>query len=200
MTISDNSHFDFFPAVNKDYRDFGNFLDIGPRTTGSLRRVGKRRRESGAKISMRANKRAMSRGELARRASVSPETVRYYERIRPLAEPNRLLSGYRVYTEDTLARLLFIKNAQCLGFRLKEIQRLLAMQSDHGGRCRDVKKLVAGKISDIDRHLVHLRLTKSFLARLVQKCNGRDASGTCRIFTCMQVLPKALSRWSAKGV
>ena len=70
MTISDNSHFDFFPAVNKDYRDFGNFLDIGPRTTGSLRRVGKRRRESGAKISMRANKRAMSRGELARRASV----------------------------------------------------------------------------------------------------------------------------------
>ena len=64
----------------------------------------------------------MQIGELAKRSAVTVQTVRFYERLRLLPEPQRKDSGYRVYSEPDLKRLLFVRQAKSLGFSLDEIR------------------------------------------------------------------------------
>ena len=77
-------------------------------------------------------------GKLARAASVKIETIRYYQRIGLLEEPDKPQIGYRQYPVTDIARLLFVKRAQNLGFTLKEIVELLSFGED---RCESVKVL-----------------------------------------------------------
>ena len=65
-------------------------------------------------------------GEVAKRAGVSVDTVRYYERLKLLPAAPRTSAGYRVFTSETIARVTFIKQAQELGFSLDEIGSLVA--------------------------------------------------------------------------
>lgn len=67
-----------------------------------------------------------SRGQIARLADVNMETLRYYERLELLPQPQRSASGYRLYTEEVLRQLIFIRNAKSCGFTLKEIKKALA--------------------------------------------------------------------------
>ena len=78
-------------------------------------------------VAMETQMATVTIGQLARKASVHVETVRYYERRGLLPEPPRRWSGYREYSDDDVARLQFIKRAQGLGFSLKEIAELLAL-------------------------------------------------------------------------
>jgi hypothetical protein len=68
-------------------------------------------------------------GEVARRARVHVETLRYYERRGLLVKPLRSQSNYRLYADDALRRVRFVKAAQALGFSLKEIKELLSLQA-----------------------------------------------------------------------
>src|SRR5215470_1541483 len=72
----------------------------------------------------------LSIGQVARRAGVGVETVRFYEREGLLEEPPRRASGYRQYSEEVVSRLHFIKRAKLLGFSLKEISELLLLRVD----------------------------------------------------------------------
>ena len=72
----------------------------------------------------------LSIGQLARRAEVGVETVRYYERRGLLQEPQRRQSGYRQYSEEAVSRLQFIRRAKDLGFTLREIGELLSLGHD----------------------------------------------------------------------
>jgi DNA-binding transcriptional MerR regulator len=72
-------------------------------------------------------------GELARRAGVSPRTVRFYEALGLLPAPPRSEGGYRLYGEDDLRRLRFVRRARELGLPLREIRRLL----QEGCRCEE---------------------------------------------------------------
>lgn len=65
------------------------------------------------------------RGELAKLANVNAETLRYYEQQGIIPAPVRTEAGYRLYTEETLARLIFVRNAKSCGFTLKEIKKAL---------------------------------------------------------------------------
>jgi DNA-binding transcriptional MerR regulator len=67
-------------------------------------------------------------GQLAKQASVNRETVRYYERRRLLQRPSRSIAGYRVFSDEALQRLRFIRHAKSLGFSLEEIRELLALR------------------------------------------------------------------------
>src|SRR3990172_5894811 len=71
---------------------------------------------------------ALTIGAVARRAGVGVETVRFYERRGLLRRPPRPGTGFRTYPEETVARLRFIRQAQVLGFTLKEIGDLLARE------------------------------------------------------------------------
>lgn len=67
-------------------------------------------------------------GEVAHRSGICVETVRFYERKGLLAKPERSVSGYRLFDEEVVARLLFIKCAKELGFKLDEIKQLLSVE------------------------------------------------------------------------
>ncbi len=87
--------------------------------------------------------------QLAERADVNLATIRYYERRGLIPEPPRRPSGYRIYSEASVARLRFIKSAQDLGFSLKEIKELLALRVDPNATCADVKRQGEAKLAQI---------------------------------------------------
>ncbi len=120
-------------------------------------------------------------GEVAKKANVGVETVRFYERIGLIPCPCRLQSGYRQYSEDAVKRIQFIKNAKELGFSLKEISELFALRVRSKARCGDIKKKAEAKIADIDERIKTLQRMKSALKKLVSQCKGAGPVGECPI-------------------
>ena len=92
----------------------------------------------------------MTIGQLAQAAGVHVETIRYYERRGLLPEPPRRASGYRVYAQDSTARLCFIKNLQTLGFSLKEIQELIDLRFLGRANCAEVRPHFHAKITEFE--------------------------------------------------
>lgn len=123
-------------------------------------------------------------GQLAKKAQVNVETVRYYERRGLIPEPPRRESGYRQYSEDAVARIQFIKHAKELGFSLKEISELLSLKVDPDTTCADVKKRAEMKINDIEEKMQTLKQMKMTLTKLVALCKG-GSSGECSIIKAL---------------
>src|SRR5215510_7071836 len=106
-------------------------------------------------------------GDVAKQANVHIETLRYYERRGLLARPPRSLSNYRLYPEDAVRRVRFIKHAQELGFSLKEIQELLSLRAILRTRCAAVRQRAQAKIYDIEEKIRALHAMKQSLVKLV---------------------------------
>src|SRR5947209_4537677 len=130
--------------------------------------------------------RPLTIGELARRAGVGVETVRFYERQGLLAEPARRASGYRQYGEDIVARLRFIRRAKELGFTLKEIAELLALRLDPDTTCADVRQRAVAKLADVESKLRDLRRIKKALRKLTATCSGYGPAGDCPILEALE--------------
>lgn len=124
-------------------------------------------------------------GQLAKRAGVGVETVRFYERQGLLAEPTRKESGYRQYTEDVVARLRFIRRAQDLGFSLKEIADLLALRVDPATTCAEVRQRAAAKVADIDSKIETLQRMKAALLKVTAQCRGHGPTSECPILDAL---------------
>ena len=88
-------------------------------------------------------------GELAKRSGVTTKTVRYYELLGLLPEPERTDSGYRLYDEKDVERLVFIRKANALGFSLTDVAATLAVADSHGAPCIHVLALVDQQIEQI---------------------------------------------------
>ena len=125
-------------------------------------------------------------GEVAARAGVNVETLRYYERRGILASPGRRASGYREYPADTVRLVRFIKKAQGLGFTLAEIQDLLRLRSDRTASCSDVRGAAAAKIADIDAKLRSLTAMRSALDALVASCKRGRPIRECPILEALE--------------
>ena len=96
-------------------------------------------------------------GKLAKEADIGIETVRFYERQGLVAPPPRTESNYRVYPEEEVARIKFIKRAKALGFTLNEVKDLLAVSHDpHATRAYNDICNTGGNI-DADRLLLPAR-------------------------------------------
>ena len=116
-------------------------------------------------------------GKVAKRANVKIETIRYYERFRILPKPIRNQSGYRLYSDDVVRRLQFIKNAKELGFSLKEISDLFSLRVKRNATCANVKKRTDVKIMEINEKIETLKKIKGVLVKLSKRCKG-DGSPT----------------------
>jgi Hg(II)-responsive transcriptional regulator len=123
----------------------------------------------------------LSIGQVARRAGVGVETVRFYERQGLLEEPARRESGYREYGEDVVARLRFIKRAKALGFTLKEVRALLDLRLEPGATRADVRRQAEAKVADIEAKVRDLQRMKEALLRLTADCHGSGPLGGCPI-------------------
>jgi Hg(II)-responsive transcriptional regulator len=124
---------------------------------------------------------ALTIGAVARRAGVGVETVRFYERRGLLRRPPRPGAGFRTYPEETVARLRFIRQAQVLGFTLKEIGDLLALRVAPGTDCAAVRTRAAAKLADVEGRLAELERIRGALAKLVAACPGSGAVASCTI-------------------
>lgn len=122
-------------------------------------------------------------GELARRAQVGIETIRFYERRGLLADPQRRPSGYRQFDESVVARLAFIRRAKELGFTLTEIAELIALfESDSG--CRDhVRDRVNRKIADVESKIESLHTMRRSLEQLLTTCRAHDSIRDCPLIS-----------------
>ena len=124
-------------------------------------------------------------GQLAKRADVGVETVRFYERKGLLAEPDRRPSGYRQYDVGIVDRLRFIKRAKELGFTLNEIKELLSLRIDPTTTCADVKSRAEAKIDDIQDKIRTLQRMKRALVKVTTACSGRGGTDECPILAAL---------------
>jgi len=120
-------------------------------------------------------------GEVAERGGVNLQTIRYYEREKLLPEPPRLASGYRVYPDQTVRRVRFIKRAQEIGFTLAEIRELLEIRTDGGRDSAEVRALANTKITDIEEKIQTLLRMKDALGRITERCSGCGPASECPI-------------------
>lgn len=125
-------------------------------------------------------------GQLARRARVNRETVRYYERRRLLQRPSRSIAGYRVFPDAAIKRLRFIRRAKMLGFSLEEIKELLALRVGSIDTCDRVRERNLIKIADIDRKIEALRQIRTSLNSLVTACSRRRKTNECPILDSLE--------------
>jgi len=99
-------------------------------------------------------------GRVAKEAGVSVQAVRYYERLGLLPPAHRSPAGYRIYGPESLDRLLFVKQAQELGFSLDEVREILRLRYEGRSPCQCVNKLLQQKLEKIEhdiRQLVRFR-------------------------------------------
>ncbi|PZU64004.1 heavy metal-responsive transcriptional regulator [Sphingobium sp.] len=109
-------------------------------------------------------------GAFAKAVGVRPDTIRYYERNALLADPGRTEAGYRIYDENDLERVRFIRKAQRLGFTLKEIAVLLSLRSSDTARAADVLAITTRKIADLKTQIADLMRIEAALTALADDC------------------------------
>ena len=104
--------------------------------------------------------------ELAQRTGVSAKTIRYYESIGLLPNPQRAENNYRQYTTEVIERLRFIVTARGLGFNLTDIGEFLAARDEGSLPCKRVLDSFDQRISDIDRRIADLLALRDTLQRI----------------------------------
>ncbi len=129
----------------------------------------------------------LTRGELAKQIGVNSATVRYYEKIGLLPEPPRSNAGYRIFSEESINRIRFIKQAQELGFSLKEIKELLDLRVTPKATTSDVRKRATEKIADIGDKIKRLRRMKNSLEVLVESCCNEASASECPILENLEL-------------
>lgn len=107
-------------------------------------------------------------GEVATRARVSIDTVRYYERRELLPSAPRTANGYRVFTSETVERILFIKQAQDLGFTLDEVSTLLTTNGTSD--CLRVHDLLDTKLKELDARMKAMHEFREKLTHYLADC------------------------------
>ncbi len=118
-------------------------------------------------------------GEVAARAGVNVETLRYYERRGVLAEPERSASGYRTYSAEAVRVVRFVKRAQELGFSLADVQALLELATGGPDSCDAVRTLAARQIADLGGRIAQLVAMREGLRRLVATCDRPRRERDC---------------------
>jgi MerR family mercuric resistance operon transcriptional regulator len=115
---------------------------------------------------------ALTIGALSRRTGVNIETIRFYERVGILPKPLRSAGGHRIYSQDQLMRLGFVRRSRELGFSLDEVRGLLQLVD--GGRytCAEVKAITLDHLADLRRKIADLRRLEQTLAEVAGKCRG----------------------------
>ncbi len=133
---------------------------------------------------MDKSSRSLTIGAFAAEASVTVETVRYYQRKGILAEPERQRGSIRRYGPADVARVKFVKAAQHLGFSLDEISALL--QLEDGRHCSEARAFAKRKLDVVRERLAALRWVEKVLAKLVDECGGTHGAVPCPLIEALQ--------------
>ncbi len=122
----------------------------------------------------------MTIGELAKKAGVNVQTIRYYEREALLPDAHRWPdSGYRDFDDEALLRLQFIRSAKELGFTLREIKELLDLRILPGESCKEMQQLLEEKLVAVDQRIKDMRRLRRVLVKLTAACQHRTVATSC---------------------
>lgn len=123
-------------------------------------------------------------GDVARAAETKAETIRYYERIGLLPEPERTSSRYRQYGPADVQRLRFVRRARDLGFTLEQVRALVAMADEPGADCAAVDRTARLHLAEVEEKIAQLGALRSELRRIIARCGG-GTTGDCRILEAL---------------
>ncbi|NIR14493.1 MAG: MerR family DNA-binding protein [Desulfobacterales bacterium] len=124
-------------------------------------------------------------GELAMKANVGVETVRFYERQGLIEQPQRPEKGFRRYPPDTVGKIRFVRRAKELGFTLQEISELMNLRFDPHGACAEVRRIAEVKVLDIETRIADLEKIRTALRKLVTACKGQGTISECPILEAL---------------
>ncbi len=119
--------------------------------------------------------------QLAKAGDIPTTTLRYYERVGLLEPEDRSAGNYRLYTDDSLRKVKFIRAAQGIGFTLDDIRILLAAEEGDVPRCCDVQPLIEDRLADVKQRLRDLLEVKRVLQSALRKCKRGRPNDPCRV-------------------
>lgn len=127
-------------------------------------------------------------GEIAKLAEVTPDTIRYYEKQKMMDHGLRTEGGFRLYTEDDLQRLKFIRHARQLDFSLESIRELLSIRIDpQHHTCQESKSIVQARQNEVEARIQELQTMRLSLQRLNDACCGTSHSSVyCSILETLE--------------
>lgn len=116
----------------------------------------------------------MNIGEAAAASGVSTKMIRYYEEIGLIRAPARTASGYRVYSDNEVHTLRFVRRARDLGFTVEQMGGLLALWRDRARASGDVKRIALGHVEVLEHKMRELQEMVATLRHLADTCHGDD--------------------------
>jgi DNA-binding transcriptional MerR regulator len=117
----------------------------------------------------------MKIGDVAQKAGVSVDTIRFYERVGVLPPPARTAAGYRDYEHDTIDRIQLTRELQAIGFTLKDAADALAAHDAGGATCQSEQWRLQAVLDRVDAKLAELRTLRARIAQAQDAC----AAGQC---------------------
>ena len=134
----------------------------------------------------------MTIGRLSKEAGVKVTTIRYYESIGRMGEPDRSESGQRQYGNEAVQRLSFIRHARDLGFPMDSVRTLIDLQMHPDQDCAAVDVIARDQLADVRKRLNQLEALEAELKRMITLCAGGKV-GTCQIMAALNDHDECLS-------
>ena len=141
----------------------------------------------------------MTIGRLSKAAGVKVTTIRYYESIDLMGEPERSTSGQRLYDDDAVQRLSFIRHARDLGFPIDSIRELIKLQHQPGEDCAHVDIIARRQLADVRQKLSQLEALEGELKRMISACEGGNIS-SCKVLESLGDHAMCLESHNAKAM
>ena len=134
----------------------------------------------------------MKIGELAKSSGCSVQTIRYYEKEGLISAPSRSEGNFRLYDNDTLETLLFIKHCRSLDLTLKEIKQLIQLQNSPDSDCGKVNNMIETHIVLVESRIEELKKLHLDLNALRHRCRNPKAIKQCGILEELAPNPQKL--------
>ena len=126
----------------------------------------------------------MNIGDIAKATGISAKMIRYFEETGLIRPATRAMSGYRVYSDNDLQTLRFVRRARDLGFTVKQIDDLLTLWRDRTRASASVKEIAMGHVAALEKKMQELKEMSDTLLHLASHCHG-DNRPDCPILTTL---------------
>lgn len=124
--------------------------------------------------------------QLAQAVGIPTTTLRYYERAGLLQPEDRSQGNYRLYSDESLRRLKFIRAAQAIGFTLDDVKMLMVKNDVDPIACGDVESLIVDRLAEIDSRLKDLQHVQRVLRAALATCQESERAACCPVLNTLQ--------------
>ena len=130
-------------------------------------------------------------GELANHAGLTAKTIRYYESIGLMSEPDRHSNGYRDYDEEAVDQLRFIRDSQAAGLTLAEVSEIVRMKAAGESTCGHTRSLLARHVAEVDAQIERLLATRAELTAMAKRADALDPTSCTDPARCQVIAARA---------